>query len=233
MKKTKKDIFKKLKSLCASFNSWDNNEKLMVINYLQDDSTELLTEHSEQFYELAQSVVNLIVEELNVEELNVNDQVIDHLIDFGLDKIVASTLYDFCKGVADPYIDARIVALLKEENLQNVCKFVLEKMILFKDYDTIPFDDFQTLAGLADKNAAHRVLRFIRSNYISVSSREMSPNYFESKLVKDFEIPQVIAEEIVKPVRENISDMHQAYLLDKVNDLLGKISEIATTSADE
>ena len=61
----------------------------------------------------------------------------------------------------------------------------------------------------------------------------MSPNLFVSKLVKEFNIPQAKAEEIVNPVRANLSDMHQAYLLDKVNELLEKFSNIATTSTEQ
>lgn len=148
----------------------------------------------------------------------------------GLEKIAADALSVFCLNAAIPIIDAQTISRMNKETLRNVTLFVLNRMILYNDYDETPFTRFVEMTGFSDNKLAARVLRFLENNLIMVARRDISPSTLERKLHDSYDIPQKLVSEIVNPIRDNISEMHQAYMQKQINELFNIFSSI--TSGD-
>lgn len=217
-----------IREKCDWFNSLEQSSQINILDFLTSKSNDLLLSDDDKanVFDFIQSVVDLIIEN------NDNESILKTLSSCGLDKIVVGSLYSFCKALAIPYLDARLLSSMEKENVCKVAEFVLYKMLLFNDYTQIPFNDFLELTGLGTAEQGNRVLRFIKDLYIDVSDRKYSPNILEDKLKKEYGLPVEIANEIVNLARDNITEMHQAYMLSQINKLLNQMSALSCALDD-
>lgn len=216
----------RLKESILWFNDLESNKQMNILDFLVDKSEELILSEDEKklFKQLISNVVELIVSEDNNEEL-----VKKVLLELNADKIVVNAIYGFCEKLSVPFLDAKIISIMAKDNVIKTSDFVINHMILFSDYDEEPIDNFLRLTGLKDINSAFSVVRFIKNHYSFVSMRKLSPIVLERKLLNEYKIPAELVEEIVKPIFKNRADMHQAYLMEKVTELLNIMDNITTT----
>ncbi len=214
----------KIHRMCDWFNSLEQNSQINALDFLNNKNNELILSDDDKadFFDFIQSVVGLIVES-NDDKESVNKT----LTSFGLDKIVIGTLCSFCKALAIPYLDAKLLSSMERENIRKVAEFILNKMLLFNDYMQIPFNEFLKLTGFENAEMGNRVLHFIKGLYVDVSERKYSPDMLENKLRKEYGLSVKTTDEIVNLVKDNITEMHQAYMLNQINKLLNQMSTLS------
>lgn len=143
----------------------------------------------------------------------------------GLDEEDIRHFYPFCHGAAAQFLDAILVNNMKKANVRQVCGFIINKVILYKDFERIPFEQFQKLTGFSEMEQAQRILSFITASYTAVLTRDMSPSALESRLILDFGIEQDLVKEIIKPLQEKLPDLHMAYISRQMEQVLAKLPE--------
>lgn len=212
--------------MCEWFNSLEQSSQVNILDFLTNKTNELLISEVDKntFFDFIKCVVSFIIE--NNDE---KDLILKTLNSYGLDKIVVNALYAFCRFLAIPHLDAKLLSTMEKENVRKVADFVINKMILFNDYVQIPFNQFVELTGFGEAKQANRILRFIKSLYVDVSERKYSPIVLENKLKNDYGISSELTDEIVNLAKENRAEMHQAYMLEQINKLLNQISTLSCT----
>ena len=143
----------------------------------------------------------------------------ERLQEAGMEAEDIDLFYPFCYGAAAQYLDAMVVNRLKKSNLRQACGFIVNRVLLYKDFEHTPFEQFQNLTGLSDPIEAQRVFSFLTVSYTAVMSREMSPQALETKLTLDFGVDRDLVKDIMKPLEDNLPELHMAHLsrqLDKM-----------------
>jgi hypothetical protein len=130
------------------------------------------------------------------------------------------------------FSDALTIARMKKENLHNTTLFVLHRMILYHDYNETPFAHLLEKTGFSEDELAFRAIRFIQNNIIKVARRDISPSTLARKLCDDYGIPHELANEMVRPIEENISEIHQAYMQHQINELINIFSSCLSEDED-
>lgn len=206
-----------LVKLANWINSLDNETQINILGFLYEriDNLPICDENVELFYELTD-----IIEKMIIESNNAKEKVINTLITAGLNKVFAYGFYEHCFLMSSLYLDAKVIAKMSQSNLQNLCAFILDNIILYKEYTEIPFDDYMNVIGLKDKESAGRALRFIRNKYEEIANREYSTDTLLDKLINNYKIPENKSLIIKKIIDNKIDEVHQAYLLYKINTVL-------------
>lgn len=217
MKAFKED---KLTESCIWFNSLKDNVQISIIDWITDKSEDLSLSSNDhmELNKLIQNITALIIDSDSTE-----DEIKHILINKGLEKIVANAFYDFCSEIADPYLDAKILASLSIEKVKNASEFVLNHAILYDDYWQYEFDNFVQITGLDTKESARSVFSFIRHQYEQVSKRELSPSSLYNELQEKYSIPEEFAKAIILPIQTNelIANISQLFReIDKIKTLL-------------
>jgi hypothetical protein len=212
------------------FNSLDSNTQINILEYLHDKTDELYISDEDRLFlnDLVNGIKSLIIDYEDDEEI-----VITNLIENGLDKIFAKGFYSFCKELAAPHLDAKIVKKMSKANIDKLCSFVLNHMILYKDYEDTPFEDFMRLIGQKYEEPARRAIRFTRSHYKDVGNRKYSLETLANKLTNVFKFPKEKVNAIITPLKENLAEIHQAILLNQVNNLILQISSLSCNSVED
>lgn len=222
--KTNKDI----NLLINWFNYLEPNDQVIILDYIHDKTDKLLLsdEYLDELSKLIDTIELIIIKNGDEEE-----KIVNLLIDSGLDKIFAKGFYNFCVETAAPYLDAKVISKMPKTNLEKLCSFVLNKIILFREYEETVFIDFMKLVGFQnDEKSARRSLRIIRILYSEVSNRKYSPETLKIKLEHKYKIKKDRIDIIVNPLIENIPEIYHANLLNQVNKLLSDISSFSSTT---
>lgn len=153
-----------LNNLCQWFNALEVEKQTSILEYVLEKTNDLNLENEDTivFNKLIDNIVKIIAEE------NGNmEKVIQILSSHGLEKVFANGFFKFCKEFAQPYFDARIVALMTKKHIANLCSFVLNHMFLYADYTEIPLEQFLNDIGFneSETESAKSALSFIRHQY--------------------------------------------------------------------
>lgn len=224
------NILKELQNSCEWLNSLDNNTQLLMLDFITDKTDELPLDETiiDNFDELVKNVIKVIVQK------DANEEIVKGiLLEYNVDKIMASAISAYCKKLSKPYIDAKLISNLEKDKLIKLCDFIINKMILFHDYEQITVDECMKNMGFSDKHLFLRALGFIRHNYIDVCDRSISLKALELKLKSEYNIPSEIVDIIITPVKTNWNELQQAHLLNKVNILLAHLSSLCSTIENE
>lgn len=208
--------------LFKEFNTLDSSDKEIIKNYLSGKTSKMdVSERAQSaFYGMADHIARLIVEKNDERE-----EIDKVLLADGLEKDFIDAFYPFCKVASGQYVDAGLINSMKKSNLRQVSSFIVNKMVLFRDFERTPFEEFQKLTGNLSQGDASRVLNFINVFYTAFANWDISPAAIENKLVKDFNIDADLSKEMVKPLLENGSDIHMAHLSRQMNDILRRLPE--------
>lgn len=220
----------KLKELCNWFNSLKSNTQIEVINFITEKTEDLNIPESDQenLNLMISEIVSFIVDSEVTDPVTISK----FLRNNGLEKISSDALTEFCTNIAMPRIDALTIARMKKENLHNTTLFVLHRMILYHDYNETPFAHLLEKTGFSEDELAFRAIRFIQNNIIKVARRDISPSTLARKLCDDYGIPHELANEMVRPIEENISEIHQAYMQHQINELINIFSSFVSEIKD-
>lgn len=220
-----------IQEICEWFNLVESNEQVVILDFLTDKSQDLSLineENRSNLLQLVTSVVNVIVEKNDDREI-----IIKFLLDCGLDRIIVNALYSFCRPLAMPNLDAKLVAGMNKENVRKIADFIINKVIIYKDYKLIPFNHFVELTGINDNEKANRILRFIKNLYTDVSGRKYSLSMLDNKLNLEYKLPSELTEVIVDLIKQNLVELQQAYMLDQMNKLLNKFPALSCAIDDK
>ena len=209
------------------FYSLEHHKQIKIIDFINnkvEDLSELSNEDKKMFESFINTIKELIIDE--AEDIDI----VSKLIEFGFDKITAKSLYEFCKIFVMPYVDAKIVSNMRTEQLDSAIKFIINNIILYKNFDYIPFSVFVQEGDFESTEQAKRVLRFISSFIEDVCNRDISPKFLAEKIHTEYKIPSLLNEIIISNIENNLREMQQAHLLLKVNELLSKFSNLSCTT---
>lgn len=166
------------------------------------------------FFRLADQITALLIDAKGD-----RSRIEERLQEAGMETEDINLFYPFCHGAATQYLDAMVVNRLKKNNLRQACGFIINRVLLYKDFEHTPFEQFQKLTGLNDPVEAQRMFSFLTVSYTTVLSREMSPQALETKLTLDFGVDRDLVKDIIKPLEDNLSELHMAHIsrqLDKI-----------------
>ncbi|MDF9408554.1 hypothetical protein L7E55_09310 [Pelotomaculum isophthalicicum JI] len=224
------DEKKDLSTLAEWFNELEHAKQKEILNYI-DDNIDIFYELNKDEQNLFEELVNEITQ-IIIYEMDDKDLIIEKLLKYGFEKIPANYLYDYCKPIAGPYIDSKTVNTMSSEQLDVVMEFVINNIILYENYKSIPFNVYKEKGGFENHEKAGNVLRFINSIISFVCNRELSLSMIEEKLLNEFEISKELSDVIIEKINKYLNEMQQAYLLTKINLLLTKLSNLSCTYDD-
>jgi hypothetical protein len=213
------------KILAEWFNNLAYLKQRDIIDYMGDnidDFLEINTDEQKLFEELVDVVKNL-----TINEMDRGDKIIETLLGYGFEKITANCLLNFCRGVAAPYIDSKIINSMNPAQLEAVIEFIINNVVLYENYKHMPFKVFMKTGNFENRETAQRVLRFIKRIIDNVCNRDLSPQVLEQELINEYNIEKELNDIIIDNINHSLGDMQQAYLLTKVNRLLLKLSNLS------
>lgn len=141
------------------------------------------------------------------------------LITHGFERTAAETYAEVAVRMAKPYRDARIVKSLSIDKLKAGLDFVINKVLLYRDYRYIPLERFLALCNAEDKEQGLAILRFLKAQIAAVVAREKSPEQLRDTLVSEYGLTEEQANVIVDMTREHLSDLREAYLIQHITDI--------------
>jgi len=224
-------INKKLVELCAWFNDLDTNAQINVLEYLLDKTDKLLL--TEEDINTLRSFLTEVVSTILAKRNN-REEIYTELHKAGLNRIFIDGLIDYCQSLAAPFMDALIISEMELSNLENLCNFILEKIILYQEFEETPFDEFVRSIGFEnDEESAQRALRFVKSHYLDYCNRKYSLSTIEKHLLERYNIPKDSVNTILSPLKQRTTELHMAHLLNQVNKVLGQLSNLSCTANED
>lgn len=210
--------------LCQLFewiNSLNDDFQLDILAFITNKSNELnlCDEDNTKFDDMVDKITSLIAENDRTPE---SIQIL--MKDCGLNKLFVTPLYEYCNELSRPIIDAKVVASIDKDDLATVCSFVLNKMILYKDYISISLDTVASQTKTNDTDKIRRTLAFIYNSYIRVCSRQLSPDGLFNSLIEKYNFSEELCSLIITPLNKDLANAQQAYLLEKIEDLSNAIT---------
>lgn len=209
-----------LEKVCQDYNNLNDRAKEVIKEFLTGKNQQLgLSEEAQRiFYSLADKIAELIVDELDEKE-----QVEALLLEHGIDKETVDNFYPFCREASARFLSAAFINNMKKGSIRQAATFVINKMILYRDYESLLFEEFQKLTGYAEREKASGILSFINVYYTAVANRDISPSALENKFIAEYRMDRDVVRELIKPLLENASEMQQAHLNRLLNELMGRL----------
>ena len=217
-----------IKMLVEWFNGLNYVKQQDIIDFINDNTDgfyEINDDDEKLFDQLVNDVKNLVIQEMDDE-----NKIVSKLLEYGFEKIPANSLYNFCSLVAGPYVDAQVINSMSPEKLNSIMVFIINNVILYENYKSIPFKVFTEESGFDDSDKAQRVLRFTKNIIYDVCNRDISPLLLEQKVLNDYNITKSLCDVIIGNINSSLKEMQQAYLLTKINQLLSKLSNLSCTT---
>lgn len=202
------------------YSDLDYLKQLNIIDYINDyddELSELSPEEVANFRSLIDNITDIIVQEKDSDGV-----VVTKLLNYGLDKISANCLYKYCNNIAAPRVDALLINKLDTEQLDKTVKFIINNVMLYKNYTEMPFKEYVSYCGFSNTNEAKRILRFILCQIDKVSNRELDTTFLFNKIQNKFNILESHAKIIIDNINNNNTELIQANILNKINQILIK-----------
>ncbi|HCJ56145.1 MAG TPA: hypothetical protein DHV55_01210 [Clostridiaceae bacterium] len=112
---------------------------------------------------------------------------------------------------------------MEEDSFDAAVKFIIEKMILYKEYQFMAPMYVSNLCKLQNMDEALKVLRFLYDKIAMISNRDVSRETLRSILEIDYLIPGNLIELFFRRIDTNYSELNQAHLIIRFNTLLNKV----------
>jgi hypothetical protein len=216
-----------LKNIIRDFNGLYENKFKFIVNCLNDNKSLYLNSHLEDlnrgdlqlFIKLRNSVIELM------SDYN-KDQLIEKLINYGLDKKLTETIYEYCHNLKKLVINSKLIVNMTPEHFEQTLDFIIKKIFLYNDYTQYYINHLIKISGLKNSNETTQVLNFLHFYIETVSNRITSPELLKSKFENEFEIPEELSSIFYHLINENIFSLHQANLLSKVNSISSKVEDL-------
>jgi len=192
-------------------------DKSIVLN---SSYAEISDKELQLFIELRDKVISLL------EEVSDEQNILEKLVNLGLDNDFAKALYKYCLNNLKPIKDAEFINSLSSEKFEKIINFVFSKFVLYNDYDQYFSNYAVSSLELNNSRELKIVLRFLYYHTKLVSSRIISPEMLKLKLEREYDVPIEINNIFIKYINNNIHEMQNAYLLSQINVVESKMESI-------
>jgi len=204
------------------FNGLDYHLRKNIFDFIKNDSGEL-AKMGDGDIDNFKSLVNEVVQFI-VSAPHNKDVVIERLCQGGFDDMSAEAFYEFCKAASRPQKDAIVVRKMGVSQLNDIIEFIIDNIILYKNYKFIPFEEFVSIGHFSSREEAQGALRFLKNFILQVCARELSPSLVVKILVDQFNMSKDACDVVASSLEKKRDELHQAFLLSKINDLLSLLS---------
>ncbi|GAB4259414.1 hypothetical protein [Thermincola ferriacetica] len=221
------DLKNKFKLYCNWYKKLEHNKQLSVLDLLNRKEPDLSDFTPEELNELS-SMFKLLPK--LIAEIGDESKIISFFYKCGLDDLISKSLYDFGLRNSKPYIAAKIIKKLKNDTLSLIVNFVIEKMVLYEDYSETPFNDFLKTTGLKKAADLRAIITFVRYFIDLAASRKNSPIVLNKLLRMEYGLNEEHANIITEEINRNLTELHQAYMMEKINEIASKLSNLSCAS---
>ncbi len=219
----------KFKVYSRWYKKLDPSKQLIVLDFLNNKQPGLSNFTTEELNELS-SMLKFLPK--LIAEIADESKAILFFSKCGLDDLFSKSLYDFGSRNSKLYVTAKLIKKLNNDILQLIVVFIIEKMVLFEDYSEIPFNSFLRKTGLKKPTDLRSIISFLRHFIESVSSRKTSPNLLNELLQNDYGLNEEQSNIITGKISQKISELHQAFLMEQINEISLKLSNLSYTSEE-
>lgn len=227
----KKTFSKQFKEFFEWYISLQHKKQLIILDILNKKKPDLLDDFTTDELQKLSTYVSDIPKVLA--EIPDDKEVVVFFKKCGFDELLAKSIIEFGQEGSIFYKDVKLVKSLNKKQLEAVMDFIIKKMYIYEDYSETPFKDFVELSGLKDSDAARSVMGVLQNIIESVAGRKNSPEVLKNKMHKDYGFSLEQSDLVVSIINKYIAELQQAYLLQQINEVALKLSNLSCTSITE
>lgn len=204
----------RLKDMVVWFNRLEINDKNLILRYVKINSLFKLEENDIDHIKILR---DFVVGRINhQEDKNI---ISETLTEMGLEKEDVNSLVLSIERYIDVVNDSKSISMMEPDKFRRLIDFIINNVILYKEFNHIPFSEFVGKFNFADTNEAKTVLRYIRQNILLVSSRKIGLETSRKMLMRQYDIPEELCNIFYIGVEENIVELREAFLLQRIDNL--------------
>lgn len=208
------NINNSIKNMILWFNKLEENKKVEILNYVEINSIFKLQDEELTHIKVFREYVRELI-------MQQDDKIIimERLTKSGFEEDSARKLL----YATDKYInitnDSKSIINMEPSRFEELIKFIISKVILYREFNYIPFNKFVEEFNFINKKEANEALRYIHHNIILIVSRKISLETSKEMLTRQYDIPEEMVDIFYKGVNDNIKELREAYLFQRLNEV--------------
>lgn len=217
-----------LKKSIEKFNGLDQTKQNYIIKSIEHGRLVILNNFNNILtlddISIFKEIKNCIVK--TITEVGEKNLVIKKIKLAGLEEKYSLIFYEYCNNLVRPIADSNIIKMIDNNDLKEIIDFIIQKMFFYQDYKEYYPEYLINKTNFNNRAQIIKVLRFLYHIIFMVSSRQNSPEVVKARMLEELEFPEERLDIIFSSIKENINELHHAYLIMEFDSISSKISKI-------